>query len=57
MNKELALRIIELLSAIESWALSGERRGFPDYLNDNLASVISEMRDIVLDKTEVKKLA
>lgn len=49
MEKETALRIIELLSAIESWALSRESKSFPDYLHENLANILEEMRKVLLD--------
>ena len=48
MNKKLALRLIKLLSAIESYAFAMEKF-MPDYLHDELVTLISDLEDIVLD--------
>ena len=49
MNKEQALEILILLSALESWGFSVDRR-IPDYLHDNLNNAMNELRKIVLEK-------
>lgn len=48
MNKELALQILELLSAMESYSLSSNSR-MPDYLHDQLSSVAEKLREIILE--------
>lgn len=49
MNKELALRLLKLLSALESYAFTIEKF-MPDYLHDELMSLVHELESIVLDK-------
>ena len=49
MNKELALSLIELLSALES-AYFVSNQCFPDYLHDAISNSLSELRVIVLGK-------
>lgn len=39
MEKNLALRIIKLLSALESWGFVGDKR-LPDYLHEEISSVV-----------------
>ncbi len=47
MNKELALEIIKLLSALESWAFSN-KSNLPDFIHDNLQSVVDRLTIEVL---------
>ena len=47
MNKELALSLIELLSALES-AYIISNQSFPGYLQDAISNSIDELRVIVL---------
>jgi hypothetical protein len=49
MNKKLALRLIKLLSALESYAFAIEKF-MPDYLHDELITIIDDLESIVLDK-------
>ena len=49
MNKEEALNIIKLLSALESWAFSTKNM-LPDYLRDDLCVAIEKLESIVLEK-------
>lgn len=49
MNKKLALRLIKLLSAIESYAFAMEKF-MPDYLHDELVTLLDDLESIVLDK-------
>ena len=49
MNKELALRIIKLLSALEAYAFMIEKF-MPDCLHDELITLVSDLESIVLDK-------
>ena len=42
MNKEQALKIIKLLSALEAAGLMAEK-WLPDYLYDAIAEVVSEL--------------
>ena len=49
MNKELALKILKLLSALESYAFTIEKF-MPDYLHDDLLTIVYELENIVLDK-------
>ena len=50
MNKEQALRTIKLLSALEAYAFMIEKF-MPDYLHDELITIVSDLESIVLDKT------
>ena len=52
MNKQEALQTIKLLSALESWSMSGGHR-LPDYLHDDLQSALDILEKIVL-KEETK---
>lgn len=47
MNKELALDIIKLLSALESWGLSSKQI-FPGYLHEQLRDLIEKLSAEVL---------
>jgi len=51
MDKTLALGLIKLLSAVESWGFSNKQM-FPDYLHDDLARHLETLEDIVLKETE-----
>jgi len=48
VNKELALRILKLLSGLEMYVFM--QSDVPDYHSDELIAVIGELTDIVLDK-------
>ena len=47
MTKPELLRLVRLLSAIESWALSQEKR-MPDYLHDDLSATIDAVGQALL---------
>ena len=47
MNKEQALEIIKLLSALESWGFSNGNR-LPDYLHERLCAAIDVLTVEVL---------
>ena len=49
MNREEALNIIKLLSALESWAFSTKNM-LPDYLHDDLCVAVKRLEAIVLEK-------
>lgn len=49
MTKEQALKIIKLLSALESWAFSTKTM-LPDYLHEELSRALSVLEKIVLEK-------
>ena len=49
MSKEEALKIIKLLSAMESWALSQQAQ-MPDYLHEDLCKAVEVLDKIVLEK-------
>lgn len=46
-DKEFALRILMLLSALESWSFADNHR-LPDYLSDEINTVIEALRKEVL---------
>ena len=46
-DKELALRIMMLLSALESWAFSLSKP-LPDHTHDELSQLVDELRAEVL---------
>ena len=48
MNKEQALEILMLLSAIESWSFAKDGVLLPDYLHDKLSNVVAELTKEVL---------
>lgn len=50
MNKELALNIIQLLSALEAIGIVG--KNLPAYLSEQLTQVIQELSEIVLAKED-----
>lgn len=49
MNKEEALNIIKLLSALESWAFSQSNR-LPDYLVEDIQRSMEVLARVVLEK-------
>ena len=49
MTKQEALKIIKLLSALESWAFSTKNM-LPEYLHDNLNFAVEKLEVIVLEK-------
>lgn len=51
MNKEAALQLIKLLSAMKSWAFSNENL-IPDYLHEDLHKSTEVLEYIVLGKTQ-----
>ena len=51
MTKVEALRIIKLLSALESWAFSQpDKKSLPDYLVENIANTMMVLDRIILEK-------
>lgn len=50
MTKAEALRILKLLSAMESWAFSQPDRRLPDYLLEDVGSAMDVLERIVLEK-------
>ena len=50
MTKEEALKIIKLLSALESWSFSA-KTDLPDYLHHDLCAVVKVLDSIVLGKS------
>ena len=51
MNKELALRLMMLLSALESWSFSSEIKSAPDYLIEEIDFLQDKLKGIVLNET------
>jgi hypothetical protein len=49
MNKEEALNLVKLLSALESWAFSTKTM-LPDYLHDDLCVAVKKLEAIILEK-------
>jgi len=49
MTKEDAIKLIKLLSALESWAFSTKNM-LPDYLHDDLCVTQKMLEKIVLEK-------
>jgi hypothetical protein len=49
MTKVEALRIIRLLSAMESWAFS-QKETMPDYLVDDVGTAMTILERIILEK-------
>ena len=47
MTKEEALKIIKLLSSLESWAFS-TKNNLPDYLHEELSRALAVLEKIVL---------
>jgi len=46
-DKELALRILLILSSMESWAFS-TKNNLPDYMHEELRNLIDDLRAEVL---------
>ncbi len=51
MTKEDALKLIKLLSALESWGFSTKNM-FPDYLHAELCAALRELEKMVLGETK-----
>ena len=49
MTKEDAIKLIKLLSAMESWAFS-TKTPLPDYLHEDLGIAVEKLEKIVLEK-------
>lgn len=49
MTKQEALKALKLLSALESWTFSADNT-LPDYLHDDLHSVMKVLEKIILDE-------
>jgi hypothetical protein len=49
MTKADALKLIKLLSALESWAFSTKTQ-FPDYLHEDLCLSVEKLEKIVLEE-------
>ena len=47
-DKELALRLMMLLSALESWSFSSSAKLAPDYLVEELEYLQDKLREVVL---------
>ena len=47
-DKELALRLMMLLSALESWSFSANAKMAPDYLIEELEYLQDKLREVVL---------
>ena len=48
MTKEQCLRLIQLLSAMESWSFAKDRGMIPDYLHEELQSLVEMLTNEVL---------
>ena len=48
MNKQQAIELLMLLSALESWSFSAQAP-IPDYLHERLADQIEKLKAIALD--------
>jgi len=51
MTKEDAIKLIKLLSAMESWAFS-TKTPLPDYLHEDLCRAVEKLEKIVLEKPD-----
>ena len=49
MTKEDAIKLIKLLSALESWSFSTKTL-LPDYLHEDLCTAVEKLEKIVLEK-------
>ena len=49
MTKEDALKLIQLLSAMESWAFSA-KTDLPEYLHEDLCLAVEKLEKIVLEE-------
>jgi hypothetical protein len=53
MSKEDAIKLIKLLSALESWAFS-TKSTLPDYMHEDLSLALEKLEKIVLEKPQEK---
>jgi hypothetical protein len=51
MTKEEALKMVRLLSGLESWAFSQPNR-IPDFLIEDVGTTMEILEQIILDKKE-----
>ena len=49
MTKEEALKLIKLLSALESWSFS-TKTDLPDYLHEDMCLAVERLEKIVLEE-------
>ena len=49
MTKEEALKLIKLLSALESWSFSA-KTDLPEYLHEDMCLAVERLEKIVLEK-------
>jgi len=49
MSKEEALKLIKLLSALESWSFSA-KTDLPDYLHEDLSLALERLERVVLEE-------
>ena len=49
MTKSEALRILKLLSAMESWAFSQPDKRLPDYLVEDVGSAMNVLERVILE--------
>ena len=47
-DRELNLRILMLLSALESWSFAKDRGMIPDYLHEELHTIVHQLSEEVL---------
>ena len=53
MTKEDAIKLIKLLSAMESWAFS-TKTPLPDYLHEDLCIAVEKLERVVLEQPQEK---
>ena len=53
MTKEDAIKLIKLLSALESWAFSTKTM-LPDYLHEDLSIAVEKLERVVLEQPQEK---
>ena len=53
MTKEDAIKLIKLLSALESWAFS-TKSTLPDYMHEDLSLALEKLEKIVLEQPQEK---
>jgi hypothetical protein len=53
MSKEDAIKLIKLLSAMESWAFSTKTM-LPDYLHEDLCIAVEKLERVVLEQPQEK---
>ena len=49
MSKQDAIKLIKLLSALESWSFSA-KADLPDYLHEDLSIAMEKLEKIILEK-------